>query len=499
MIIVEAEKHHKKAIAYLEGVLDGQPHEKNPLLAEKMLNECLNYNLGNPVILLTIALYHLSSGHHGLAISLLHHVVALAPQFGEAWNNLGLAYKMVPDFPRSEAALKNAARFIKGDDDRADVYCNLAAINITRNRPELVMEWADKALALVPNHPKSLWHKGLALLEMRKWDEAWDLHEYRLGDRGGAPNEIAVRNYHGPDGVTPEWDGKSPGKIVIHGEQGIGDEIMFASCIPDALKVPGTEFIIEPSKRMQGLFQRSFPQTRVYGTNDTDGRAWIGELGKPDFKIALGSLPKFFRRSNEAFPGTPYLEPDKAKRQWWGEKLNALPRKPNIGIAWQGGVEHTRYDARSFHPIELAPLFQSIDANWISLQYDATAQECVNEVKEKLGVKIIHWPAAVEQKNPETGKMSEMDDYIALVSKLDIVVSVCQTAIHVAGALGIPTLCLTPSEPSWRYGAGTSEDMPWYASVKLLRQEKAGEWQPVIVRATNELIELFNEIRAAAQ
>ena len=499
MIIVTAEKHHREAIAYLEGTLDGKPHEKNPLLAERMLNECLNYNLGNPVILTTIASYHQSCGHYGLAISLLHHVVALSPQFGAAWNNLGLAYKSVPDFARSEAALKNAARFIKDSDELADVYCNLAAINITRNRPELVIRWAEKALALVPDHAKSLWHKGLALLEMRKWDEAWDLHEYRLGDRGGAPGEIAVRNYHVPDGKTPDWDGKSPGRIVIHGEQGIGDEIMFASCIPDALKVPGTSFIIEPSKRMQSLFQRSFPQTRVYGTNDTDGRAWIGEFGKPDFKIALGSLPKFFRRSDAAFPGLPYLEPDKAKRQWWGEKLNALPRKPNIGIAWQGGVEQTRYDARSFHPTELAPLFQAIDANWISLQYDATAQTCVNEVREKLGVKVIHWPAAVEQKHPETGKMNDMDDYVALVSKLDIVVSVCQTAIHVAGALGIPTLCLTPSEPSWRYGAGTSEDMPWYASVKLLRQETAGEWQPVIVRAANELIELFNEIRAAAQ
>lgn len=498
MILVEAEAHHKKAIAYLEGVLDGKPHERNLPLAEKMLNEVLNYNIGNPVILLTIALHHLSVGHYGQAISLFHHIVAMSPQFGEAWNNLGLAYKMVPDFAKSEVALKNAARFIKGEAERADIYCNLSAINITRNRPEHVIQWADKALALVPDHAKSLWHKGLALLEMRKWDEAWDLHEYRL--HGGSPGEIAERNYHGPDGMTPEWDGKSPGLIVIHGEQGIGDEVMFASCIPDALKVPGTSFICEPSKRLEALFARSFPEIKFYGTNDTDGRAWIDKHGRPDFKIALGSLPKFFRRSDEAFPGTEYLVPDKAKRQWWGEKLNALPRKPNIGIAWQGGVDSTRYDARSFHPSEFAPLFAAIDANWISLQYDATAQTCVNEVKEALGVKITHWPAAVEQRNPETGKMSDVDELAALISKLDIVVSVCQTAIHISGSLGTPTLCLVPSEPSWRYGAGDSELMPWYASVKLLRQEKGtSEWRPVIERAAKELTELFADIRAAAQ
>lgn len=498
MIIIEAEKHHKKAIAYLEGVLDGQPHERNPQLAEKLLNECLNYNIGHPVILVTIALHHLSVGHYGQAISLLHHVVAAQPQFGEAWNNLGLAYKMVPDFAKAEVALKNAARFIKGESDLADIYCNLAAIHITRNMPEKVLEWSERALALISDHPKGLWHKGLALLEMRKWDEAWEFHEYRLGDRGGAPGEIAVRNYHGPDGTTPEWDGKSPGKIAIHGEQGIGDEIMFASCIADAMKVPGTEFILEPSRRLQGLFQRSFPETKVYGTNETDGRAWIGEIGKPDYKIALGSLPKFFRRSNEAFPGTPYIVPDPAKRQWWGEKLNALPRKPNIGIAWQGGVDSTRYDARSFHPVEFAPLFAAIDANWISLQYDSTAQACVNDVKEKLGVKIKHWPAAVEMKNPETGKLNDIDELAALVSKLDFVISVPQTAYHVAGALGVPCLVLTPAEPDWRLAADGCTTNVWYSSVRLIRQSDPMQWRPVVERASAEVLDFFNLLKQAA-
>ena len=496
MIFVSAESYFKTAVSYLEGnTEDGQPHERNIDKAEAILNEILNYNIGNANVLYSLGSIQLAKGNYGFAIQILSQVTAMNPTNGSAWNNLGLAWKSVPDFAKAETALKQAVKYCDPE-YRADILCNLAALNINRNRAEQALAYCDKVMAIDPNHEKGKWHRGLARLELRQWAEGWDDHETRL--MGGAPGEIATRNYHGPDGMTPEWDGKSPGRIVIHGEQGIGDEIMFATCIADALKVPGCEFIFEPSPRLEKLFARTFPTVKVYGTDDTDGRRWLGDLGRPDFKVALGSLPRFFRRSASAFPGQPYLVPDKAKRAWWGDKLRALGRKPNIGIAWQGGVQQTRYDARSFHPLEYAPLFQSVDANWISLQYDKTAQHCVQEVREKLGVKLSHWPKAVEQKDPDTGKVSDIDELVALVSKLDLVVSVCQTSIHVAGSLGIPTLCLTPSEPSWRYGAVEDDSMPWYSSVRLLRQAKdTADWAPVIQDAAAN-VQAFLKVRNEA-
>jgi tetratricopeptide (TPR) repeat protein len=483
MILVAATDHFRLAVNYLEGQTeDGQPHERNLDKAEKILNEILNYNIGNPIVLYSLGSLELAKGNYGYAIQVLSQVTAMQPTNGSAWNNLGLAWKEVPDFGKAETALKMAVKHCP-DECRADILCNLSALNINRNRASNALEYAEKALAIDPKHQKAIWHRGLAGLELRQWATAWDDHETRLS--GGAPGEIAHRNYHGPDGETPEWDGKSPGFIVIHGEQGLGDEIMFASCISDAMKVEGARFVIEPGPRLENLFKRSFPNAKVYGTHDNDGRAWIGELGRPDFKVALGSLPKFFRRSGDAFPGTSYLVPSKSARAWWGDKLRALGRKPNIGIAWQGGVQQTRYDARSFHPAQYAPLFQSVDANWISLQYDKTAQHCVSEVREKLGVKLVHWPKAVEQKDPDTGKLSDIDELVALISKLDLVVTVCQTAVHIAGALGVPTICLTPSEPSWRYGAGDWDDMPWYGAVRQIRQAKgSNDWTPVIEEVT---------------
>lgn len=485
MQFVKANDLMREAVSYLEGKTeDGKPHERNLNRAEAIFNEILNFNIGNPVILYSIGSLHLSKGHYALAIQLLSQVCNMAPDMGEAWNNLGLAWKDVPNFAKAEHALKKASTRIHKD-ALPDIYCNIAAIHVTRNEPELVLEWANKALELDPMHQKAMWHKGLALLEMRQWAQAWDLHECRL--TGGAVDKIAVRNYHGPDGMTPLWDGKTKGKLVIHGEQGMGDEVMFASCIPDTIAT-GCDIIFEPSPRMEKVFQRSFPGIKVYGTDEMDGRRWIAEHGKPDFKVALGSLPKFFRRSPESFPGTAYLKPDPLKRAWWGEKVKAYgSNKPVIGIAWQGGVQSTRYDARSFHPTQYKPLFEAIDATWVSLQYDVTAKDCVEDLRTA-GVKVLHWPKAVEQSDPDTGKPSDLDELFALVSKCDLVITVCQTAVHVAGSLGIPCFCLTPSEPSWRYSAGDYTDMPWYSSVRQFRQLPGSkDWALPIAAVADEL------------
>ncbi len=218
---------------------------------------------------------------------------------------------------------------------------------------------------------------------------------------------------------------------------------------------------------------------------------WIVELFRPDFKLGLGSLPKFFRRSADAFPGTPYLVPDPDRAARWGDKLRALGPRPKIGLAWQGGVQATHYDTRSFHPTAFAPILH-LDVDGISLQYDSTAKANVADVMRDCGVKIHHWPKAVEMKDPDTGKPSDMDELAALISKLDMVVTVPQTCKHFAGALGIPCLLLTPAEPDWRIGAGEATTIPWYNSVTLIRQAPGStDWAPVIAEAARTLARKF--------
>ena len=443
-------------------------HNRDLKKAEALYHDILNNNIGQPVVLYFLGTLAMERGQFGMGICLLEYVVKAQPDLGEAWNNLGLCYRAVNDFDSCREKLEEALKRLP----IADIPMNISSTYINEGQPLKCIEWCDRALAIDPNHLKAQWHKALALLEMQNWKKAWPLHEVRLKE-GAASHDIAKRNYHGPEGQTQWWDGGSGEFVVIHGEQGVGDEIMFASCIPDALE-SNSRFVLECSPRLQGLMQRSFPDIDVRGTDATDGHEWIPELGKPDKKTALGSLPKFYRTTPEDFPGTPFLKPDPKRVQEWARRFEAKEfTKPKIGIAWQGGVVKTRVDLRSIFPEQLIPILKQ-DAHFISLQYTADGEGHVDDLRSG-GFDVHYYSEAQAQ---------DIDDVAGLIASLDLVITVCQTAVHIAGGLGVECWCLTPSKPSWRYGV--VGNMPWYNSVDLIRME-GEDWTPVIEKTAKRL------------
>lgn len=443
----------------------------NTDVAESMYNALLSKSVGNPMILFQLGTLHMQKGNNGLAIELLDKSVKSNSDFGPAWNHLGICLKKVDMEKAADFAFEQAERLMP---KVPDIPNNRAAIYVNNGKPEECLKHANRALLIDPNHVMARWHKALALLEMQQWETAWFWHEARLDPQSGC--DVAHRNYAiGKE--TPWWDGKSKGLVVVHGEQGLGDEIMFSSCLPDALKT-GAEFVLECNPRLHGLFQRSFPQIKVHGTHETDGKEWKGDR-EVDFKIALGSLPKYCRKKEADFPGTPFLIPDPDKTKIYRQRLSAISDKPKIGIAWQGGVRKTRADLRSIHLPMLRPLLEQ-QADFISLQYHDSAKEDIEELFEKTGLIIHHWEEAA------TGM--DMDDQAALVSQLDLVITVCQTCNHVAGGLGVPCWIMVPSRPSWR--EGVTGDMPWYNSVTLYRQST--DWASVIDKVANDLKELLD-------
>jgi tetratricopeptide (TPR) repeat protein len=486
MRLVKAKDIYNEAMSWLGGKTpDGQPHPKDVAKADVLVNELLNSNPGNPLVLYLAGTICMERNQWGLGVQILSQVTHMKPDHGEAWNNLGIAWQHLREMDRAAVCFRQAAKLIP----HADIPSNMAAVHLNRNMPEKALAFANVALEMNPDHVQAKWHKALALLEMSRWDEAWEWHEARID--GGAGEKIGVRNYHGgaDGGMTPWWDGKSPGLVAVHGEEGLGDEIMFASCIPDAARVPGVRLILEPCPRLGGLFARSFDNETIatYGTHDLTGKDWVPKIGRPDFKIALGSLPKFFRRRLEDFPGTPYLKADPEKVAYWREQLAALGPGLKVGIGWQGGVHSTRQDLRSLHPSEFAPMF-GLPVHFVSLQYDETAPLNVLDVKRDFGIDIHHWPQAVAARDPATGKENDLDNLAALTAGLDLVITVPQTAYHLAGALGVETWCLTQSEPDWRLGAGDAMTVPWYNSLILIRQERGTrDWKPVVAQAAARL------------
>ena len=262
----------------------------------------------------------------------------------------------------------------------------------------------------------------------------------------------------------------------MYGEQGLGDEIMFASCVPELMARVG-RCVIECSPKLEKLFRRSFAPATVYGGPQTAGApAWLPLAPPIDRQIAMGSLPLHLRRTRAEFPRrSHYLQADPARIAHWKARLGRSGSRLHIGISWRGGTSQTHRDRRSFDLEQLLPLLRLPGMRFISLQYTDCRDELAR-LESSHGVTVDHWQEAI----------ADYDETAALVSALDGVVSVQTALVHLAGALGRPVWAMVPAVPEWRY-LHRGEELPWYASLRVLRQPVAGDWTAVIERATGEL------------
>ena len=262
---------------------------------------------------------------------------------------------------------------------------------------------------------------------------------------------------------------------MLYGEQGIGDEIMFASCVSDLLAT-GVACTLACDPRLATLFTRSFPGARVRGIDSPDALA-----SEPcDQQAALGDLPRVLRSRAEDFPvHAGYLRADPARVAHWRRELDRYGDGPKIGISWRGGTPLTRGSVRSLKPGDLAPVLGLPGLTWISLQYGEVDADLA-ALFDTHGIAIQHWASAID----------DYDETAALVCALDLVVSVCTAVVHLSGALGRDAWVLTPSAAEWRYGR-RGESMPWYPSVRLFRQQAEGDWSGPIGAVRDGLVARF--------
>jgi ADP-heptose:LPS heptosyltransferase len=256
--------------------------------------------------------------------------------------------------------------------------------------------------------------------------------------------------------------------VLVYREQGLGDEIMFASCLGDLMR-SGARCLVDCDPRLRPLLRRSFPEIEV--VEDIDALEMGHSTGSRtiDACLPIGSLPGVFRTSRAAFePARAYLRADASKASGWRERLAALGPGRKIGIAWRGGLFKTGRALRSLTLDQLLPLLRMQEVHWINLQHrDDSAER--ERIQREHGVQLTTWSEALQ----------ELDETAALVSELDLVVTVCSSIVHLAGALGRPVWTLTPAAPAWRYFLA-GDSLPWYPAVRLFRQRAAGDWPPVV-------------------
>ena len=405
----------------------------------------------------------LDAHRYGVAHPLMLRAAQLAPEESIVWNNLALCYQETENSAEAERCFIKA---LNRDPKDTNALANLAKLYNDMGEYEKAVACCDKALKVKPNLPEAHYNRGISLLAKGEWKEGWAGYEYNLGQHEGRKERVF--------GVIPRWAGDKGLTLIAYGEQGIGDEISFASMIPDLMR--DNKVILECDGRLKGLFKRSFG-CEVYGTRYKKGGISWPAQHEIDATVALGSLGGFYRNDSAAFPGTPYLIADPERRIQWRALLDSLGPKLKVGLAWTGGIKRTMSTKRSLELEELLPVLKQ-DATFISLQYKDSPEIEAMEVAH--GIKIHNWPHATQTK--------DYDDTAALVAELDLIITVQQTAVHIGGALGVPTWAMIPKTPLWRYGL-TGTTMPWYKSVKLYRQRT--DWSATIADVAGDLRKLI--------
>ena len=316
----------------------------------------------------------------------------------------------------------------------------------------------DAAIERSPNDPNRRFLRATVSLLREDFATGWDDYAFR--------NLQSVRHLRMLP--FPLWRGESiEGKaILVAIEQGIGDQVMFASCIADLERLAPSRIVLEFSDRLAKTITRSFPRCEVIASRQDHSLEWLRAVGTIDYFVMLGDLPSRFRRSVADFPRH-------ARRTHWSAAIGGQGR-PRIGLSWRGGTELTRTSLRSVDVTNFATLATCVDADWVCLQYGDVKGDL--DRAERTGLTMQYWPESI----------ADLDEFAALVSSLDLVISVCNTTVHYAGALGIPVWVVAPKVPEWRYGI-KFRSMPWYPSSLMYRQDTAGEWSSVVERVRGDL------------
>ena len=265
---------------------------------------------------------------------------------------------------------------------------------------------------------------------------------------------------------SPPWRGEPlEGKtILLHAEQGLGDTIQFSRYVPMVAERGGQLFLCVQPETVSLL--KDLPGVRQIAHHPN-------QLPACQTHCYLMDLPLAFGTRVETIPKmSPYLNPDPDRREKWGRKLLA-GTDLKVGLAWAGRPTHVSDSLRSMRLAQLGPLSEVAGVTFYSLQKGPGSEQAI---APPVGMKWVNLVAEI----------ADLADTAALVSHLDLIITVDSAVAHLAGAMGKPVWILTRFAPDWRWML-KREDSPWYPTARLFRQTVPGDWTAVVERIRQAL------------
>lgn len=446
-------------------------------------------------------------GMNEVAEKLFRHYCGLQPDLPMGWNNLA---GVLRDVSRFDEAIEVCRAAIHHMPEQPLLWNTLGTILVELSDFAQAATFYREALRLDPKFTRA-WHNlGYGLHHTGPLQEALDAYEMVLSmpqdprDRietqharalalialgrlkeGFAAYEIRHDNQHrgsmlyGVD--APLWRGEDlrDKTLLVVGEQGLGDEVMFANTLPDLLAALGPAGCLKLAfdTRLHTLLRRSFPEAEVGpylgATHNAKNVRLMPWAGKPDYVLPLGSALPHLRQTLDAFPGKAFLKPDPARVAAYRAMLPT--DRLTVGICWRSMMINAQRQ-KYFSALDLwGPILRTPGVTFVNLQYGDAAAEMARAA-QLTGVEIV----AIEGLDLK----NDLEGAAALAAACGLVISAPTAAAALAGAVGAETWFLTAG-PVWPQ-LGT-DHYPWYRASRVFSPATFGDWDDVIPRVAAEL------------
>lgn len=376
----------------------------------------------------------------------------------EACFKRGILFMQNQEYAEAETCFRQALSFAP---DSLETMLNLGYALDMQGRPAEAFSCYGAVLAVAPDNAKARYNRAIHLLRSGNLADGFSDYEARFTAMKNADNRVYSQ---------PRWDGSplAGRSILVYCEQGLGDAIQFCRYIP-LLAEAGGRVVLEAQTPLVSLL------STLQGVNEVVAKS--GEPPVTECHIPLLSLPRIFGTTLDTVPAPiPYLAPDPSKVKAWRRRL-ADDNRFRVGLVWRGSASNPMDRDRSCPLVELSPLLTLSGVSCYSLQVGPAAGE-ITDLPQAAGLIDL---------------TEELDDFsytAALISNLDLVISVDTAVAHLAGALGKPLWILLTHTPDWRWML-ERRDSPWYPGARLFRQPKSGDWPSVVRETVFELRKLL--------
>lgn len=438
--------------------------QQNYLKASEICAQLLRADPDNRDAIYLIAYIAYKKKDYGRTISLSEYGLKINKHDPRFYSLIGLAYKDQGEFLAAFQILQDGLRIIPHD---FLLYNNLGTILQILGSPQAAEQAFQLSLHYRADYPEARYNLGTVQLLLGKYKEGWRNYEARF-------------NIYGEfDHVIPRWDGQplqSDQTLLIYTEQGLGDTLHFIRYLPMVMArtahiILKVQDVIYPFLMTQNFAKRI---QKIYKNSEANPSF--------DAHCSLLSLPHLFETTLATIPAQmPYFQALPALQKKWQHFLTQVipSNKPfKIGLVWTGSIEHEA-NARRSCPLEL---FQPLVYDFPTVQFVSLQKGVGSEQLEKVSFQnnIL---------NIES-QLTDFNETAALITQLDLVISVDTSIVHLAGGLAKPVWMLNRYDSDFRWMCEQT-DSPWYPTLRIFRPESWGDWQSVLKQAHAALTDLL--------